>query len=356
MVNKGAYIFLCMQVDYIIVGFGISGIAITYQLQNQGKSVLVIDGIDGKASLVAAGLYNPVILKRFTLAWGAQNQMDFAKHFYEDLSTYLGIPTTQELTVFRKFNDPQEQNKWFSKVDNPQLKPYLSSTLSNSPSKALNSDYKFGKVKQTGRVLVADIIKVYFNQLLNKNSLLQEEFNYSKLKITETGFSYNNVSAKAIIFCEGYKMKFNPYFKELPLVGNKGSYLIVKSIDLKLNVAVKAYYFIIPLGNDLYKFGATYGHRFTKDHDKEAKQELISKLDVMINVAYEIIDFVVGVRPTVVDRKPLLGEHQHIKNMYLMNGMGTRGVLLAPTASYHLKNLILDNVKLPAEMDIKRFS
>lgn len=356
MVSKGAYVFLDMQVDFIVVGFGISGIAMTYQLQKEGKSVLVIDGNHTKASVVAAGLFNPVILKRFTLAWGAQDQMKYSKLFYNDLAQYLGVTTTQDIGVFRKFNNAQEQNKWFSKVDNPQLNDYLSPFLSNSPSPAISGEFKFGEVKQTGRVLVSNIIAAYCKLLRDSNSFLNEEFCYSKLLINQGLFSYNNIKAANIIFCEGHNMKLNPYFKSLPLVGNKGCYLIIKSTDLVLNVAVKSYYFIIPLGNNLYKFGATYGHRFTSNHDSQAKEELVNKLDDLINVPYTIVDFITGVRPTVVDRKPLLGEHSDIKNMFLMNGMGTRGVLLAPTASLLLKKLIIDRISLPSEMDIKRFS
>lgn len=345
-----------MQVDYIIVGFGIAGISMAFQLEQEGKSVLVIDGNEIKASIVAAGLYNPVILKRFTLAWGAEDHMNYAQQFYKRLSAYLDIPTTHTLPVFRKFNNAQEQNKWFSKVENPQLQKYLSPELFPSPSQGINSEYSFGKVKLTGKVLIADIVSRYRTILSKKNCFLNQEFDSNNLCTTDSGFIYKHINSKNIIFCEGHKMSLNPYFNKLPLVGSKGSYLIIESEGLKLEVAVKSYYFIIPLGGNKYKFGATYGHRFKDvDHDKHAKEELVSKLNTLVNIPYTIIDFVVGVRPTVIDRKPLLGKHKEVKNMFVMNGMGTRGVLLAPTASFHLKKLMLSNIDLPAEMDVKRF-
>ncbi len=344
-----------MEVDFIIVGFGIAGMSMAFQLEKEGKSVFIIDGNETKASIVAAGLYNPVILKRFTLAWGAEEQMHYAENFYSELSQYLGIETTRSLSVFRKFNNPQEQNKWFSRLDNPQLKKYLSPKLTNTISSGIASEFKFGEVKLTGKVLISDIFNAYSMLLKKSNRFLSEEFDYKQLDLSNSSVNYNGIKSKHIIFCEGHKMLQNPYFKELPLVCNRGGYLIIKSDDLNLQVAVKSYYFIIPLGDNKYKFGATYGHRFTKNHDVLAKQELIERLDDLINVSYTIVDFIVGVRPTVIDRRPLLGQHKQLKQLYVMNGMGTRGVLLAPTASFHQKELMINDVSLPNEMDINRF-
>ena len=47
-------------------------------------------------------------------------------------------------------------------------------------------------------------------------------------------------------------------FNFLPLDGTKGELLLVRIPDLKLNKIIKSNVFIIPLGNDVYKVGATY--------------------------------------------------------------------------------------------------
>jgi len=344
-----------MEVDYLIVGFGIAGMSLAYQLESQGKSVVIIDGHEPKASIVAAGLYNPVILKRFTLAWDVENQMQYALHFYKDLGHFLKINTTEDLPIFRKFNNAEEQNNWFRSIDKPQLSKYLSPYLKESPTEGVRGAFKFGEVKHTGRVLIRKIFEAYKSKLILQDKFLQSEFNFEELRLTDTVVTYNSIKANRIVFCEGHKLKQNPYFNNLPLIGSKGSYLIIKSPNLKLNAALKSYYYVIPLGNDLYKFGATYGHQFTENHDMEAKKELISRLETLVDVPYEIVDFIVGVRPTVKDRRPLLGKHPEHKQVFVMNGMGTRGVLLAPITSFYLKEFIEEGKPLPDEMDIKRF-
>ena len=68
--------------DFIVVGFGIAGMSMTYQLLSNGYKVMVIDNNKTKASVVAAGMFNPVILKRFTLAWNAHEQLNYACLLY----------------------------------------------------------------------------------------------------------------------------------------------------------------------------------------------------------------------------------------------------------------------------------
>ena len=151
-------------------------------------------------------------------------------------------------------------------------------------------------------------------------------------------------------------MKENPYFNDLPLVGNKGSYIIVECEDLQLTRALKSHFFLIPLGNNQYKFGATYENHFKDvDHDIAAKAQLIDELEKLISVPYKMISQQTGVRPTVIDRRPLVGQHSKHKQLFVCNGMGTRGVIIAPTAAKCLIDLLVNNEPIPSEIDITRF-
>ena len=67
-----------MQVDYIIVGLGLAGLAFTKELDNNKKSYIVFEDNSQRSSIVAGGMYNPVILKRFTPVWNAIEQLEIA--------------------------------------------------------------------------------------------------------------------------------------------------------------------------------------------------------------------------------------------------------------------------------------
>ena len=64
-----------MKVDYIIVGLGLAGLAFVEELITANKSFIVFEDTSQTSSLVAGGVYNPVILKRFSPVWNAKEQL-----------------------------------------------------------------------------------------------------------------------------------------------------------------------------------------------------------------------------------------------------------------------------------------
>ena len=63
-----------------------------------------------------------------------------------------------------------------------------------------------------------------------------------------------------------------------------------------------------------------------------------------------------GIRPTVKDRRPMVGVHSEYKELVVLNGLGTRGVMIAPTVAKNLFNHLEKAEDLDAEIDIKRFT
>ncbi len=345
------------MLDYIIVGSGLSGIAVAEELLHRKRKIMVFDDGSQNSSVVAGGLYNPVILKRFTLAWNADKQLEIAIPFYRKLETKLGAPLIEELQVYRKFSSVEEQNNWFAAMDKPKLSRYLDPKLISELNPYIPSDFSFGRVVGTGRLNTASLIGEYKN-FLKENGFLQETtFQHKDLLIEEDGVCFDKLKAKRIIFCEGFGMKDNPYFGFLPLHGNKGEYIIIKSPALKLNVAVKSSVFILPLGNDLYKVGATYDNVDTDPNPTmKVRETLTNQLKRLISCEFEIVQHISGIRPASKDRKPLVGQHPEHMALYCCNGFGSRGVLIAPAIAANLVSHIEDNEVLDVETDIKRFS
>lgn len=347
-----------MMLDYIVVGFGLAGLSFSEQLQNSGKSFVVISGEDKSSSVVAGGMYNPVILKRFTSPWNAVSQLEYAIPFYQKMEDRLGIQVNNPFPVLRVFNAVEEQNNWLIASDKPNLTPFLSSDFKKNTNESILADNDFGVVKKAGRIQVAKLLIAYKSELLKKDSYQNLAFDFGALSISDDCIVYKGIKAKKIVFCEGYGMKSNPYFDYLPLNGTKGEVLIIKAEKLNLDSIVKSGVFLIPLEEaDCYLVGATY-HWTDKSWDatEDAKLELVTKLDTLINCDYQIIDQLAGIRPTVKDRRPLVGRHPKHKNMFVLNGLGTRGVMVAPMVSEQLLSYIENNIALDDEIDIERFS
>lgn len=343
------------ETDYIIVGFGLSGLAVTRQLQSHNKKVVVIDKPSQNASKVAGGMYNPVILKRFTLAWNANEQLPYALQFYKSIEDELKIKIINPLPVYRRFSSIKEQNNWFEASDKPLLNEYLNSDLKTTLNKNVNGNYGFGEVKQTGTINTEKLINAFKSKLSSNTNFIEENFNYDSLQVNEDSIIYNNLTARGIIFCEGIGVKNNPYFNTLGIRGNKGEYLIIKAPQLNLEAAVKSGIFIIPLGDNNYKVGASYDRLDTTTNPTETKKiELKKQLDAILTTEYQIIDQVAGIRPTTKDRRPYIGSLNEHKNVYLCNGLGSRGVITSPTISKHLVDHILKDLPIPSDISLER--
>ena len=344
------------MIDYIVVGLGLAGISFSEQLQVHKKDFKVISDESQTSSLVAGGLYNPVVLKRFTLAWNADVQLETAIPFYTNLETKLGMQLHYKIPILRRFASIEEQNLWFEAADNKRLDQFIDTTIIENKNNAIDAPFGFGQVLHTGRIDVNAMIGAYQSTLLEKGILLKETFDFNLLDVHKEHIEYKSIKARRIVFATGYGLKSNPYFNYLPLNGTKGELLTIKAPDVKADMVIKSSVFIIPMGDDIYRVGATYEKTDKSNSPTEkAKKELLKKLRTFLKCDYEIVDHVAGIRPTVADRRPLVGPHPKYGHMYALNGFGSRGVLIAPTVSRQLYNFIDHGEPIPQETHVNRF-
>ncbi|RNC92677.1 MAG: FAD-binding oxidoreductase [Allomuricauda sp.] len=344
------------MLDYLVVGLGLAGTCFCEVLERQGKSFKVLSDDSQQASVVAGGLYNPVILKRFTLAWKADEQMVDSLPFYTQMEEKLKVKIDHKLRVFRRFTSIEEQNLWFEAADKPKLDPFLSPKIIEHQNACIDAPFGYGEVNHTGRIDTSQLLEAYSAYLRSNDKLASEKFDHALLKIEKDHIGYKSMKARRIIFAEGFGLKINPYFNYLPLHGTKGELLTIHSRELRENNVIKSSVFVIPLGEDRYRIGATYKWKDKTNIPTDAsKQELVEKLQSFLKCDFEVVEHVAGIRPTVTDRRPLVGAHPKHPNLYVLNGLGSRGVLLAPFAAKQLYAYSNSGVKIDEEMDIDRF-
>jgi glycine oxidase len=345
------------MIDYLIIGSGLAGISFAEIALQNHKSILVLDNNSQNSSKIAGGLYNPVILKRFSEVAQASEHLPIMCNFLSVLEAKLNNKVDFKTPILRKFFSVEEQNNWFSASDKVNLAPFLSTNLICKKYESIDSPFGYGEVLQTGYVDTAQLLIKYKEYLIKNNLFLKESLDYSLLQEENNGIRYKEIQAKHIIFAEGFGMHANPYFKHLPLDGTKGELLVIKAPKLELDVIINASVFILPLGNDLFKIGASYNWE-SKDAipTEEGKMELIEKIKDVINCDFEIVSHFAGVRPTVKDRRPLVGTHSSHDSIHILNGLGTRGVMLGPAMAKALFEKIENNIPLEKEIDIRRFN
>lgn len=104
------------NVEYIIVGDGYAGLFLAHQLIKNNKSFVIFSEGRKSASQVSAGIINPVVLKKFTTFWKAQEQIDFLKDSLNEIKSYTGENYLINAPIHRIFHDENEQNLWLKKI------------------------------------------------------------------------------------------------------------------------------------------------------------------------------------------------------------------------------------------------
>ena len=347
------------MIDYLIVGQGLAGSVLALELMERGFSVKVIDNNHYKSSsLIAGGLVHPMSFRRTILSWNAEILSEHSIQYYQKKEKELKSDFFEPLTFLRLFGSIEEQNTWFSKQSiapyNNVLESYDDENISDF---AIKNTFGIGKVNWSYRLHLAVFLPVIKKKLQELNALIIDKFDYSKLEIVENGdVNYKDIKAKNIIFCEGHQYIHNPYFSYLPQNLTKGEILVLKVKNLPPYLISKNC-FLLPLEKDKYILGATYDWSSTScDITKEGKKELLEKYNKISDEPVEILAQKAGVRPTTIDRKPILGTHPKYKSIHFFNGLGSKGVQLAPYYSEVMANFLENKVELEKEISLERFT
>ena len=344
--------------DFIIVGNGLSALVLAHYFYQKGVSFTIVGNSQmSRCSRVAAGIWNPVVFKRMSKSWLAENLLKELNEFYPACEQLLSAKFITYRPIVKPFVEEQEKMLWQKKAGT-ELQQFLDKKIYNEvPDEFKNCKIPNGysQIKESGNVDVNLFIEhslgFFYKDTLN------ETFDYDALQSNNTVVNYKTIQAKNILFCEGYLVKDNPYFSWLPLKPVKGEVITIHTTHLKFkNSIFNKNGFMLDLGEGVYKVGATYNWNDISDSvTQQGLEDLKAKLNGMSEVPYEVIKHEAGVRPASIDRRPIIGRHPILKNYYVFNGMGTKGVMLAPYFAKKFVLFFLQKESLRAEVNVSRF-
>ncbi len=339
------------KIDYIIVGDGYAAMFFAHQLIKNKKSFVLFSDEKKGASQVSAGIVNPVVLKRFATFWLANEQIDFLEKTLDEIQVYTGRNYGINQPIQRIFHDEAEQKLWRKKAEKETLQPFLNTQFEYADG--VNNPFKTGIVNHSLRLAVTEFFEDFFAYLSKKKNLISERFEYNSLQKN----TYKDLEFQHIVFCEGMEVKLNPFFNFIPVEPNKGHHLLVKLAQpLQSKFTIKKKHFLFPLKNELYYYGGTYDREAEGDAvDPEAVRQLKEGLQEIYPHHFDIVEVEVGFRPTVKDRRPILGRHATEVNYYILNGLGARGILNGSYFSAQLYNFIENGTALNDEVSLERF-
>lgn len=345
------------KTDYIIVGQGIAGTVLALTLLGQGKKVLVVNNShSGSSSKVAAGIFNPVTGKRLAKTWQGDLIFPFLHQFYRQMEQLLQVPLIYSKNIYRPFLSIEEQNAWTAKTASPELIQYTHTDFDTAVYSGIRNPYGGLEITQSGYVDVPVLLAAAKLYLEQHHSLAERVFAYEDIVLQNNSISWQGIQAKKILFCEGTFISENPYFNWLPFNNVKGELLTVWISGLLSKNIITRGVFVLPLTDNLYKVGATYQwDNLNWEISRQARQELEEKLAGLIELPFETIDQQAGIRPASLDRRPFIGLHPEIESLGVFNGLGTKGISLAPYYASEFCKHLEEGKELDKETHINRY-
>ncbi|ANM31717.1 hypothetical protein ABI59_22410 [Acidobacteria bacterium Mor1] len=331
-----------MTHDVLIVGQGLAGTTLAWRLIERGRRVLVVDGDrEAAASRVAAGLITPVTGKRFGVTPQFASLWAEAKAFYRGMETRLGRKLLHDAPPLRLFADGAERERFES------LRERFAD-LVEEPG-AINSedfDGAHGGFRMTagGRLRVGEYLdgsRQHFEDegmFLAAHLDLAGELTVEQERVLLAG---HGVEARYAVLCQGFAATRCPWFESLSFRPAKGEALTVRVPGLRSERTVHRQVWLAPEEGDLFRVGATYGwDSLDATPTPEGREELEGKLRGLLRRPYEVLDQQAAVRPIMSGRRPRAGLHPAHPSLGFLNGLGSKGSLLAPTVAAQLADLL----------------
>lgn len=369
--------------ELLIVGGGLAGTLLAAESHRRGIDFRwMVSKKIPSASFAAYGICNPVQFRNMVPAWKADEFYVFSKSYFMDWQKQLEENFYKDMPIHHLVVDPAEFVQWRQNVEITSLWKYTNGEADTKILQYLKPGY-------SGSILIQQAFWVSIPQFILKmreflkDKIEFEDFDHSHLEKKEAhprpfpsrptpggrektlpkgkekgNWKYKNLHFEKIIFSEGYHGYFNPFFKQVPFNPCKGEIMVVKIPGFQVEEAIHKKIILIPLGDELFICGATYEW---DDLSFENSVKGLKELEVCLKdiigeqYSYEIIDQKAGVRPTISDRRPVVGWHPKYNGIGILNGLGTKGLLVGPPATKNLLDNLQHGTTILPDWDVNRF-
>ena len=350
--------------DNIIIGGGISGCSVAYELKKHSSSILLIDkreDVGSGASGAAGAFLSPLLGKPNGFKDLVTTSLKYATTFYNEITPEfiencgtIRVPKNKEdrdkfesYIPFMEFEYEVKEDGYFFPIGSVVKSYNICKALTNDIEKLLN--YEVSSIKFEDDLWIID------KKIKAKNLILTTGASINL--IGELYFNIRPVWGQRIVIQTSTCINQN-YHKECS---------ISKSIQKDENTFITS-------------IGATH-HRNVLDKkiDNNDTEVLLKKANDIIDIQnVKVIQEIAGARASSVDYFPIVGElidskktvekFPYLKNgthvnedrftrykkLFLLNGIGGRGFVLAPYLAKNLVDLIVNKKDVDANIKTDR--
>ena len=327
-----------MRADILIVGQGLAGTLLAWELERAEISFAIADAgnAGASASRVAAGIVNPITGRRLVKSWRIDALLPAARAAYRELEAALGATVWREMRVRRIFQDEREQRVCVEKTARGELAPFA------------------GPADDAG-LWIEGAARVDVPALLDAAGARWRA--QGRWRAGPVDFTTELARHELVVDCRGVAGARDPQWAAVPWEFSKGETLALAVDGLAPDVIFNRGHWLLPVAPGVAWVGATHEPSVLDATPiAAARATLESSASALLGArAFEVTGQFAGVRVNLPDKRPVAGRHPTIARLGVLNGLGAKGVLLAPALARQWVNHLTEGVPFEAEVDVARF-
>ncbi len=342
-------------IDTLIVGQGLAGTLLAWELEQAGQRVAVIDAQTrwGGASRAAGGLMNPLTGPRLAAPPDLASRCETARAHYEHLAAQLGQPLVEPMPIRRLCRDIAEQKRACD-----MRHPWLGVWRADIQSDPFHAPFGSLDIHQGWRLDLAALLAGSAAHWAMPDQAATAGFDWTAISLPGQGVRWQGHAVNCVVFCEGAAITKNPHWHSLPLHADGGESLSLH-LPIDLPGAISAGFTLLPLGQQRYWLGATHHPgRVVSGPTDAGREALLNALAARLRMPLpiEVLGHCAGTRMAPPDREPVLGRHPRWPWLAIFNGLGSRGILRAPESAEKLARHLASGAPLPEDRDVMRYA
>lgn len=357
-----------MKVDTLIVGQGLAGSLLAWELLDRGQRVLVVDRDEAvTSSKVAAGIVTPITGKRLAPTWRGDELWRYATSAYRRIENQCGRWLFRPVPIARLLATDDEMRRWEKKkaeaIEELGEDRLPAGAVPLEINDAVFHAERGGfEMPAAGWLDVPAFLEASRQHLLERLGYAIGKLDAEEIEVSAEGIRWKNIDASRLIFCQGWEGNRNRFFDWVPFRSAKGQILDLECAGAMTETRiVNRAGWLLPLGGGKFRAGATYEWDFADEEAKtitpEGRAVVEEKLGGMLKMPFEVTGQKAAVRPVIRESRALIGLHPASElhhRIGFFNGLGSKGVLNGPFFAAQLADHLVKGAPLEPEVDLRK--
>jgi tRNA 5-methylaminomethyl-2-thiouridine biosynthesis bifunctional protein len=344
--------------DVAVIGAGINGCAVSYHLSQSGKKVVLFDreGVAAGGSGAAGAFISPKFSKGGELKELMDKAYVYSLAFYNKrFSSYI---INAPLLHICKYDDEAEKLIAFKQNSSFSIAPPPFNILQNLTQDAQTKENVY--LANSGVVDAQGVCKAMIEGIdffcTEIDSLIYKDGYYE----------FGDIKAKEVVLADG---AYKPLIEE-PYINLRGiwGHRIDITTSTRTEVTMHHHVSIAKCDDGVMAIGATHDVHYHPQKNQEpydidaGRAELLQKAGLTLELRdVKVLRDYTGLRCGSNDYLPLVGrviqssDGEYYPHLYMINGVGGYGFVLAPYIAKLLAESIINGTQIDTVLDPKRF-